>query len=137
MNSLLFLVYVTAMGVYVILERQAKRQKSETALECARLGLHLPPARPKIQALEALLNITIGFVMIFPAGFGFWLIFREPFIRAHTEPVIVNFYSVLLSTGLTLVYLGGRALRQNMIYRRNVTMRAHGGREAGADGTAG
>jgi hypothetical protein len=40
--------------------------------------------------------------------------------------VIVNFYSVLLSTGLTLVYLGGRALRQNMIYRRNVTMRADG-----------
>jgi hypothetical protein len=133
MNSLLFLIYVTAMGVYVVLERQAKRQKSETALECARLGLRLPPARPKIQALEALLNITIGFVMIFPAVFGFWQIWREPFLRAHTEPAIVNFYSVLLSAGLTLMYLGWRALRQDIIHRRNVTMRA----DAGADGPGG
>ena len=134
MNSLLFLIYAAAMGVYVVLERQAKRQKSETALGCARLGLRLPPARPKIQALEALLNITIGIVLILPAVFGFRQILREPFVRAHTEPAIVNFCSVLLSAGLTLIYLGGRALRQNMLHRRNAAMRADGGANASTVG---
>jgi hypothetical protein len=130
MNSLMFLIYLAAVGVSIVLERQAKRQKSGIALECARLGLPVPPARPKIQTLEALLNIAIGGVLVVPAVFGFWLILREPFIRENTGAGMIDFYSLLLAAGLTLMYLGGEALRQNLIHRRDVSQKMLGGRES-------
>jgi hypothetical protein len=127
--SLMFLIYLSAMGVSVALEKQSKRQKAEIALECARHGLTLPPSRPKVQILESLLSIAIGIVMLVPAVLGFWLILHEPFIRAHTAPEMVDFYVVFLAGGLTLMFLGGQALRQNLIYRRNVSPRVQADRE--------
>lgn len=131
MNSLMFLMYLAAMGVSIALGRQAKRQRSEIALEYVRLGIPLPPVRPKIQTLEALLNITIGIVMLVPAVLGFWLILREPFIRALTGPGMIDLYIVFLAAGLTLMFLGGQALLQNIMYRGNVAQRVRADRRTG------
>jgi hypothetical protein len=121
MNSLMWLVYLTAMGVSIALERQSRRQKAEIALECAKSGLPLPPSRPKVQALEALLSIAIGLVMLVPALLGFWMIVSVPFIRGNTGQGMIDFYIVLLAAGLTLVFLGGKALRQNLTDRRRLS----------------
>ncbi len=140
MTSLMFLMYLAAMGVSITLERQARRQKREIALEYTRLGLPLPPLRPKIQTLEALLNIAIGILMLVPPAQGFWLILHEPFISAHTGagipgtpglPGITDFYIVLLAAGLTLVFLGGQALMQNIALRRNNSQHARADRGTG------
>jgi hypothetical protein len=120
MNSLMFLMYVTGIGVSIVLERQSKRQKCEIALECARLGLPLPPVRPRIQTLEALLSIAIGIVLLIPAVQGFWMIFSDTWFRAHVEPGFGDFYSVLIAAGVTLIFLGCKALRENLIERRDI-----------------
>ncbi|HEX7573756.1 MAG TPA: hypothetical protein VF514_11725, partial [Bacteroidota bacterium] len=62
--------------------------------------------------------------------FGFWLILREPFIRENTGPGMIDFYSLLLAAGQTLMYVGGKALRQNLIHRRDVSQKMLGGRES-------
>lgn len=131
MTSLMFLIYLSAMGVFLVLERQGKRQKREIALECARLGLPLPSPRPKIQTLEALLNIAIGVVMILPAASGFWMMFQSPLLMAQSGPGAADFFSVLLAAGLTLIFLGSKALRQNLIHRRNASQRVR--RDRGSD----
>ena len=97
MNSLMWLVYLTAMGVSIALERQSRRQKAEIALECAKSGLPLPPSRPKVQALEALLSIAIGLVMLVPALLGFWMIVNGPFISRlpyTCRRAVINFRSL-------------------------------------------
>ena len=124
MNSLTFLIYLSAMGVSILLRRQAKRQKSEIARECARPGCPLPAGRPSIQTLEALLNISIGTVLFVPAMHGFWMIFRSPFFSTYTGPEMGDFYSILLAAGVTLMFLGSKALRQNLLYRKNISQKA-------------
>lgn len=126
MHSLMFLMYLTAMGISILLERQAKRQKSQIDLELARLGFPVPPVQPRIQTLEALLNIAIGFVVLVPAVQGSWVMFSSPGLVARAGPGMGEFYSVLLAAGLTLIFLGSKALRQNLIYRRNVTQHTRG-----------
>jgi hypothetical protein len=121
MSSLVFLIYLAAMGVSILLGRQATRQKREIALELARLGHPLPGVRPRIQILEALLSIAIGGVLIVPAVQGFWMIFRTPLLVAQTGPGMGDFYSVLLAAGVTFMFLGSKTLRQNLIHRRNVS----------------
>lgn len=121
MSSLVFLIYLAAMGVSILLGRQATRQKREIALELARLGHPLPGVRPRIQILEALLSIAIGGVLIVPAVQGFWMIFRTPLLVAQTGPGMGDFYSILLAAGVTLMFLGSKTLRQNLIHRRNVS----------------
>ena len=129
MNSLMLLIYPAAIGVSIMLERQAKGQKSQIALELARLGHPVPPVHPRIQILEALLNIAIGIVMVVPAVQGFWMIFCAPRLMAQAGPGMGEFYSVLLAAGLTLVFLGSKALRQNLLCRREASqqVRADGG----------
>ena len=122
MSSLVFLIYLAAMGVSILLGRQAKRQQREIALELARLGRPLPGVRTRIQILEALLSIAIGGVLIVPAVQGFWMIFRAPLPVEQTGPGMGDFCSILLAAGVTLMFLGCKTLRQNLINRRNVSM---------------
>jgi hypothetical protein len=117
----MFLIYLTAMGVSILLERQAKRQKSQIDLELARLGFPVPPEQPRIQTLEALLNIAIGTVLVVPAVHGFWMIIRSPMLLAQSRPGMGDFYSILLAAGVTLMFLGSKALRQNLLHRRNTS----------------
>lgn len=121
MHSLMFLIYLTAMVVSILLERQAKRQKSQIDLELARLGCPLPTGPPGIQILEALLNISIGTVLVVPAVHGFWMIVRSPMLLAQRDPGMGDFYSILLAAGVTLMFLGSKALRQNLLHRRNAS----------------
>jgi hypothetical protein len=122
----MFLMYISAIGVSIALESQARRQRLEIARECARLGLPITPSGPKIQMLESLLNIVTGVMMITPAASGFILVLGEPAIAARTEPGIGEFYSVLLAGGLTLLFLGGKALRENLRQRRQPSQPAGG-----------
>jgi hypothetical protein len=117
----MFLIYLAAMGVSILLERQKKRQESQIALEFARLGYPVPPVQPRIQTLEALLNIAIGIVMVVPAVQGFGMIFSNPWLMAQTGPGMGEFFGVLLAAGLTLIFLGSKALRQNLIRRREAS----------------
>jgi len=119
MKSLMFLIYLSAMGVAILLRQQSRRQKAETALESARLGLRLPPSRPRVQVLESLLNMAIGLIMAVPAALGFWAIFSDSGVRGIMEPNLGDLFIVLIAGGLTLVFLGGAALRQNLAHRRD------------------
>ncbi len=133
MTSLMILIYIAAVGVAVAFQRQSKRQKAEIALTCARLGLELPPSRPKVRTLEALLNIAIGIVLLIPGASGFRLMLQDPAVRVQTGERMIDFYAVLIAAGLTLIVLGGAALRANIIYRR---ARAHSGGDTAPPGPA-
>ncbi|HMK39517.1 MAG TPA: hypothetical protein VK569_09255 [Bacteroidota bacterium] len=114
MNHFLILIYLAALGVSIALEMQSRKHRAGIALECARAGIPLPPERPKIETLEALLNIAIGLVLLAPAAMTAWSIFTDTGLREHTPPGMGDFYAFLIAAGVTLIILGGIALGQNI-----------------------
>ena len=52
------------------------------------------------------------------------MIFRSPFFSTYTGPEMGDFYSILLAAGVTLMFLGSKALRQNLLYRKNISQKA-------------
>jgi len=118
------LVYLVAAGVYLVLRRQADAHRREIALECIRIGITLPPARPRIEMLEALLTTTIGLILSGAGGMCAVLFLGDLAVVRITPPGVWIFLAVLLAGGLTLVILGGRAVRDNV---------RHAGVERGRD----
>ena len=114
MNSLGPLVYLVAAGVYLVLRRQSKAHRREIALEYIRLGTPPPPARPKVEMLEALLTTTIGLMMTGFAGSMIVTFLGDDVVRKILDPGLVVWLAVLIAGGLTLIILGSRAIRDNM-----------------------
>jgi hypothetical protein len=118
MSSMLILIYLSAMGVSIALERQEKRQRSEIALACARLGLSLPHPQPRVQMLEALLAISLGIILLSPALMEFRLVLSDPVIRSSIGAGMIDFNIALLAAGATLMFLGSRGVIMNLEFRR-------------------
>jgi hypothetical protein len=123
MSSMLILIYLSAMGVSIVLERQEKRQRSEIAHACARVGLSLPSPRPGVQIPEALLGIALGMVLLLPAAIEFWLVVSDPLIRSNTGAGMIDFNIALLAAGVTLMVLGSKSLILNLKFRRKASLR--------------
>ena len=118
MNNLLGLIYLTAMGVFLVLRRQERSQKREIEFEYNHLGLSAPPRRPKIQPLEAILNVAIGFMLTAFGIFGAYLMAHVPDSNPADATGTRTLFSVSLAGGLTLIVLGVQAFRQNVSYRK-------------------
>lgn len=119
------LVFIAAVAVSIILQRQAAKHRREISLESERLGIAIPHRRPKIRALEALLNIDIGCIL---AGFGamqIWIMiavlppsFTEGAGMHEMSFNLWGLASLTFSGGLALLFLGARALVEIIRYAR-------------------
>jgi len=120
------LVYLAAAGVYIVLRYQSAVHKREIALEYLRLGLTRPPARPRIEVLEAILTVTIGVIVSLGSAGMLIIAGGDPVARRILDPANWAWYSVFLAGGLTLVLLGGRAILESFRGRRGAARRGHG-----------
>jgi len=116
MNPFGVLVYAAAAGVYIVFRRQFAAHRRELEREYARLGLPSPPVKPKIEMLEAVLTVMIGFL-----------------ISIASAAAIVSFYqtrgiidldggqwlllALSLAGGFALEVLGIRSIRENYRHR--------------------
>lgn len=109
------LIYIAAAGVYIVLRRQSAAHRREIALEYVRLGVPLPPPKPRIEMLEAILTGTMGLII---AGAGGAMIttflIGGAIVRNVMDPGMWVWLAVMLGGGITLVVLGVRAVIGNM-----------------------
>jgi hypothetical protein len=124
MNSLLILIYIAAAGVSAVLRIQARREKGEIMLECARKGIPLPESGPRIRILESLLNMAAGIVLLVPPVIWFNILLRGPVTGENSGAGMIDFNIFLLAGGLTLVVLGGTALLANLKRGRRISNQA-------------
>ena len=119
------LIFIAALTVSIALQRQGARHRRELAFGAERLRITLPVRPPKVRGLEAILGINLGCIL---AGFGamqVWMITsvlpRIPRDGGASDGASFNSWassSLTLAGGLALLYLGGRALLDNIRFRR-------------------
>jgi hypothetical protein len=129
MSSLMFLIYISAMGVAIALGRQAKRQRAEIALQCASLGLTPLPERPRVRMLEALLGISIGLILLLASALGLSILLSVPSPEGRPGVELTDLTLLLFAAGLALVVLGAAAVRQNLTFSRTHAERIQSRRE--------
>jgi 4-amino-4-deoxy-L-arabinose transferase-like glycosyltransferase len=112
---MMILTFITAVLVSLVFERQERRQAFEESLEYRRMGKEMPKSKLKLPLLESWLNITLG---IFILGFGvillgsiFYILNEIPSERFYSEDW--EFVSVIIATGIALVLLGSKSVRQH------------------------
>jgi len=128
-NSLGPLVYAAAAGVYLVLRRQSAAHRWELERAYTRLGVVPPPARPKIEMLEAVLTAIIGFLVSIASAAAI-VSYIEAGRVVDLDSGSWILLALSLAGGFTLEILGIRAIREDFRHRRGNTRR-HGRSPAG------
>ncbi len=113
---MLILVYVIAVLVSLVFERQERRHLFYESLEYQRIGKEPPQPKPKLPLLESWLNVTIG---IFLLLIGVSAIWSQLFVLRYVldETVRTSFrdhiltWSVFIAGGIALILLGLKSVR--------------------------
>lgn len=121
------LIYITAVLISLVLERQERRHLFELNLEYRRLGKTMPPPKPKLPMLESWLNVVLGLFLMFGLGLLFlWTNFsmlkysaKNPALGPHQSEW--DFTATILATGVALTFLGIRSLILNYRHKRFVS----------------
>ena len=102
-------VFVVAVVVSIVLDRQERRHKLAIELEYERLEWELPPAKPKLSGKVAVLNIVLGVVLLVFGGmafYAFWLV-ESAGEKTGGQYCVALFFAV----GIALITAGGKGLR--------------------------
>ena len=102
-------MFLVAIAVSLILERQEKIHWLQLELEYRRAGLELPKRVPSVSKFEAWANIVLG-VMLLVAGTYFFLLLKRIPEVADIKSVL-QLASLVLAGGAALVILGLKALK--------------------------
>ena len=105
-----FAIFVGALLVSLLLDRQRKRHRFETRQEFDRQNRPAPRFEPRIPKLEAWLNVLMGAYL---AGFGLfalWLFLQMP-DSLHLKGT-ENVVAVFIGSGIALMLVGIKAVRQ-------------------------
>jgi len=103
----MWLIFLSAIIVAMVLDRQAEEQREELEVEYRRLDVPMPAARPKIPFLEALLNIDLGAILVLFALLIFYMISKVPGFFAYRAAW--DGAAAFLGAGVALAWLGARA----------------------------
>jgi len=128
MNTFGPVVYLAAICVYLVLRTQSAAQRRDIALEYVRLGVPVPPPRPRVEMLEAILTATIGLmVTLFAGGAAYSNLMTLRMVNQFTRdgrngaqdiPAMLHaqwlWLAVTFGGGIVLIVLGVRAIRENM-----------------------
>jgi hypothetical protein len=106
---MLLMIFLAAVAVSIVLERQEKRHLSELSRAFDNAALDMPPLRPRITRFEAWTNISLGVLLLGAGGAYAWAVFRLPMGEAMSPAI--SFLSLLLAAGAALVVLGLRVLK--------------------------
>ncbi|MBM4169257.1 MAG: hypothetical protein FJ215_08890 [Ignavibacteria bacterium] len=119
----LILVYVTAVLVSIVLERQERRHCFNIELEYRLLQKPVPPKRPKLPRLESWLNIAVGVLLLMLGALFLWTLFSvisnhqlTPLKPMERDALMGG--AVFVAAGLALIILGAKSLKLNSDYER-------------------
>jgi hypothetical protein len=106
-----FTLFVTAVVGALILQRQQARHRYELRRECERLGWDAPPPGPELSDLESWVSILLGAMLTALAGAFINAALVTPF--GLIDAGWIELIAVILASGLTLLWLGGRGWLEN------------------------
>lgn len=123
---MILLVFVASILVSVLLERQGRQHRLERAIEYERLGIPIPPHRPKLKRTEAWLNVGLGLLLVALslistiAGIQMKSI-AERMPDHATElkddfSLMIQSGAFYLAGGIALAWLGWKAVREITLY---------------------
>jgi hypothetical protein len=128
---MILVLFVASILVSVLLERQARQHTLERTMEYERLGIPVPPRRPKLKRTEAWLNVGLGFVLIglsvlsTVSGFQMkGLAERMPDHAAHFNDDFrmgLEWGAFCLASGIALAWLGWKAIKEISRYESGTT----------------
>lgn len=117
-------IYITAVLVSIIFERQERRHVFEESMEYRRMGKEMPTPKPRLPMLESWINVVIG-VIIFVLGVGLiWtnLLVMRIAPRIVTDETTIKGlidWGALVAAGIALVILG----LKSVLHHRRLTHR--------------
>jgi hypothetical protein len=129
---MILLVFVASMLVSILLDRQARAHRQERAAEYERLGIPIPPRRPKLKRTEAWLNVGLGLILV-----GLAIMFTV--MGLQTRSLVDSFPdhgaglglditqlilqgSFFLASGIALAWLGWKAIRDITRYESDAAV---------------
>jgi hypothetical protein len=114
------ILYITAVLVSMMFERQERRHRFELELEYERLGKILPPPKPRLSAPTSWLNVIVGTVMGImgvPMLLSQFAVLRlsSHLTKPHDAMMGAQFEmsAVWLATSIALILLGLKSVRQH------------------------
>jgi hypothetical protein len=113
----MLILYLSAVVVAVALRHQERRHQTELALLYERLGMSVPPRRPKLHKGESWVHIVVGTFLVI---LGSLTLATNIAVMKEVEVPKAQweFSAVMLATGMTLFFLGLRSLKENKNYER-------------------
>jgi len=128
---MILFVFVSAMMVSIVLERQARRHRIQRAAEYQRLAIPVPPPRPKLKRMEAWLNVGLGILLgamsLMFAGTGIEFMDIAKRLPDHASTLnnsalqMIEGGAFFLASGIALTWLGWKAVRENSRYESGTT----------------
>jgi hypothetical protein len=128
---MILLLFVASILVSVLLERQARQHTLERTMEYERLGIPIPPPRPKLKRTEAWLNVGLGFVLVGLSLLSTVSAFqmkdiaeRMPDHAAFLKDdfrVGLEWGAFCLAGGIALAWLGWKAIKEISRYESGTT----------------
>ncbi len=119
---MILLLFVASILVAVLLERQARKHTLERTIEYDRLGIPIPPPRPKLKRTEAWLNVGLGLILvalsILSALTGIQMRSIAERLPDHAAELRNDFSQAIqwatfyLAVGIALAWLGWKAVRE-------------------------
>jgi len=109
------LIFVIAVLGSLVLDRQERRHRFEQRQEYERLGWEVPLEAPKLSMLESWANVVLG-ILLFSLG----ALFLNAMLQIPVEYVTAgweNLVALFLASGFALVWLGVKAVKQNVVYK--------------------
>ena len=112
-------IYITAVLVSLVFERQERRHRFELDLEYERLGKVLPPLKPRLSIGTSWLNVVVGAVMLLLGIPMLWsqiqMLKIVPLLKkSHDFMSGMQFEisGVWLATAIALIILGLKSVQQ-------------------------
>ena len=119
---MILLVFVASVLVALLLERQARQHTLERTREYERLGIPVPPRRPRLKRTEAWLNVGLGLILVALSALstmtGVQMRSIAERLPDHAAELQNDFSRAIemaafcLASGIALAWLGWKAIRE-------------------------
>ena len=118
----MIILYITAVLISIILERQERRHRFDESLEYMRMGKTMPEPKPKLPLLESWLFTVIGILVFVLCAGSVWVALQVMRMAPQllTNPATGNDlvnqamnWGAGMAAGIAVTILGFKSVRQN------------------------
>jgi hypothetical protein len=104
------LIIFAGLAIWIALDRQAARHRTELEIEYVRIQRPAPVKGPGLPILEAYLNIVVGAILVGYSIVAMWTMFLsvQPTRAGETDRLVL----VVLATGVATMGAGVRAVKK-------------------------